>query len=65
MKTRKDDIELALIQAERISKEPEEVQRAWNRLCRELRSLSAPESRPPRFAHLLHAIWIAASNDQT
>jgi hypothetical protein len=62
--TRKDKIENVLAQCERIES-AEGVNQAWIRLCRELRFLSDPESRPPRFEHLLHAVWIAASNDQS
>lgn len=38
---------------------------AWRRLCRELGHMTEPEAKMPRFNALLHALWIAASNDQT
>lgn len=68
-KDRKDKIEQVLKQAQKIDSgcalgEAEMVQ-AWRRLCRELEHMTNPESRMPRFNGLLHAMWIAASNDQT
>lgn len=65
MKTRKDEIDLVAAQCERIAHDPNEVRQAWLRICRELRFLSDPEAKPPKFNALLHAIWIAASGDQT
>lgn len=62
-KDRKDRVELVLAQAQKLDG-PEAVQ-AWRRLCRELEHLTQPEARMPRFNALLHATWIAASNDQT
>ncbi len=62
MKDRKDKLEMVLAQAR--SQNLDEVQ-AWRRLCRELEHLTDPEAQMPRFNALLHALWIAASNDQT
>lgn len=62
-KDRKGEIELVLRQAQRL--DDDETAQAWRRLCRELGHLTHPESRMPRFKALLHALWIAASNDQT
>jgi len=64
-KDRKDRLELVLKQALKAKGcEDEEVQ-AWRRLCRELCHMTDPEAKMPRFNGLLHAIWVAASNDQT
>lgn len=62
-KDRKDKIDLVLSQAQKLDG-PEAVQ-AWRRLCRELDFMAHPEAGMPRFNGLLHACWIAASNDQT
>lgn len=62
---RKDQIENTLKACNKIADSPAEVYHAWNRLRLELEFLSNPEGRNPRFCHLLNAIWIAASNDQT
>lgn len=64
MSDRKDRIELVLVQAQKQMDGTAEVQ-AWRRLCRELEHMTQPEERMPRFDTLLHALWIAASNDQT
>lgn len=61
--TRKDSLELVLAQAQKL--DGDEAIQAWRRLCRELDFLTYPEARMPRFKALLHACWIAASNDQT
>lgn len=39
----------------------ENTYEAWLRLCNELKAMSHPEARPPRFNRLLNAIWIAAT----
>ena len=64
-KDRKTKIEQTLRQAEIVAVDKEESAKAWNRLCRELENMSAPEARPPRFAGLLRAIWTAATNEQS
>ena len=63
-KDRKEAIDLVILQAENLAG-TSEASLAWNRLCREMRSLSDPEARPPRFAGLLRAVWIAATNEQS
>jgi hypothetical protein len=63
-KDRKDEVELVLKHANKLWG-TEESQVAWKRLCRELENLTHPESKMPRFKALLHAVWIAATNDQT
>lgn len=60
---RKDSIEMVLTQAEKV--DGTEAIQAWRRLCRELGHMTHPEACMPRFKTLLHAVWIAASNDQT
>lgn len=60
---RKEKIELVLTQA--LNLDGDDAVQAWRRLCRELDNMTHAESRPPRFNGLLHAVWIAASNDQT
>lgn len=62
-KDRKDKIEQTLVQAQKL--DGLEAIQAWRRLCRELEHMTQPEARMPRFNGLLHAVWIAASNDQT
>lgn len=62
-KDRKDKIENVLRQARKL--DGDEAIQAWRRLCRELEHMTHPESMMPRFHGLLHACWIAASNDQT
>lgn len=62
-KDRKDHVENVLRQAELI--DGTEAIQAWRRLCRELSFMIEPEARMPRFNKLLHALWIAASNDQS
>jgi len=61
--TRKDEIELVLNQSQKL--DGDDAIQAWRRLCRELGHMTHPESRMPKFKGLLHALWIAASNDQT
>jgi hypothetical protein len=61
--TRKDEIDLVLAQSQKL--DDDEVVQAWRRLCRELEFMTDAEARMPRFKGLLHALWIAASNDQT
>lgn len=60
---RKDKMEKVLTQADKL--DGVEAIQAWRRLCLELGHMTAPEARMPRFNRLLHAVWIAASNDQT
>lgn len=60
---RKDRVELVLAQARKL--DGTEAIQAWRRLCRELEFMTLPEATMPRFNGLLHACWIAASNDQT
>jgi len=62
-KDRKDKVELVLRQAQKL--DGLEAIQAWRRLTRELGHMADPEARMPRFNGLLHAVWIAASNDQT
>lgn len=64
-KDRKDRIEMILSQSGKFGGDEQEEVQAWRRLCRELGHLTHPESKMPRFDTLLHAVWIAASNDQT
>lgn len=63
-KDRKEQIEQALRQGEKLMG-TEEASRAWQRLCRELRAMSEPEARMPRFDRLLRAVWVAATNEQS
>jgi nitrate reductase alpha subunit len=63
IENRKDKIELVLAQAQKV--DGTEAIQAWRRLQRELGHMTHPEARMPRFKQLLHAVWIAASNDQT
>lgn len=60
---RKDKIDLVLAQAMKL--EDADAAEAWRRLRRELLNMTHPEAPMPRFNALLHACWIAASNDQT
>jgi len=60
---RKDRVEMVLAESEKLH--GDEAAQAWMRLRRELRAMVHPESRMPRFKGLLHAVWIAASNDHT
>ena len=60
---RKDRLDMILRQARNLR--GDEAEQAWFRLCRELEALAHPEARMPRFNPLLHALWIAASNDLT
>lgn len=62
---RKTKIEQTLAEAQKICRDSNETRQAWLRLCRELEFMAEPEARMPRFRQLLHAIWIAASGDQT
>lgn len=62
-KDRKSQIEMVLSQADKLY--GHDAEQAWGRLCRELNHLTHPEAPMPRFNALLHACWIAASNDQT
>lgn len=54
---------MVLAQAQKL--DGHEAVQAWRRLCRELEFMTDPEATMPRFNALLHACWIAASNDQT
>ena len=63
MSDRKDKLDMVLAQARKL--DGDEAIQAWRRLCRELDHMTQPEARMPRFNALLHACWIAASNDQT
>lgn len=60
---RKDRVELVLATARKL--DGDEAVQAWRRLCRELEFMTEPEATMPRFNALLHACWIAASNDHT
>lgn len=62
-KDRKDKLDNVLKCAEQL--DGEDAIQAWRRLCRELGHMTHPEAQMPRFNQLLHACWIAASNDQT
>lgn len=62
---RKTQIEQTLKEAQKLCNDSNEMRQAWLRLCRELEFMSDPEARMPRFNQLLHAIWIAATGDQT
>jgi hypothetical protein len=62
---RKTNIELTLVQAEKLITDQGECKQAWLRLIRELEFMSEPEARMPKFNALMHAIWIAATGDQT
>lgn len=60
---RKDKLDLVLAQATMLHGDA--AIKAWWTLCRELGQMTHPEAPMPRFNTLLHAVWIAASNDQT
>lgn len=62
---RKTRIESTLIQARKIAADSNATRQAWLRLIRELEFMSDPEAKMPRFNPLLHAVWIAATGDQT
>ena len=62
-KDRKDRLEQVLDQAYKASQR-EESSVAWQRLCRELHSMTEPEANIPRFNELLRALWVAATNEQ-
>lgn len=64
-KDRKDRIELILTQSGKFGGDEREEVQAWRRLCRELVAMTHPEARMPRFDHMIRALWVAASNDQT
>lgn len=64
MKDRKSRIDQVWTQADKLNGHLESGL-AWQRLCNELRNISDPESRPPRFNALLKAIWVAATNEQS
>lgn len=64
-KDRKDRIEMILARSGKFGGNEDEEVQAWRRLLRELNHLAHPEAKTPRFNSLLHAVWIAASNDQT
>lgn len=59
---RKTKVEAVLRKADVIM-DPEDTFDAWFRLCEELRHMTEPEARPPRFNRLLRAIWVAATNE--
>lgn len=63
-KDRKERIEQVLAQA-RKAIGAEEAALSWQRLCRELEFMTEPEARMPRFAGLLRAVWVAATNEQS
>lgn len=63
-KDRKARIEQVLTQAQK-AVGTGEASLSWQRLCRELESMTEPESRMPRFNGLLKAVWIAATNEQS
>jgi len=65
VKDRKDKIEQVLKEVQKSDVTPEEAQRAWHRLCRELGNMAEPEARMPRFNGLLRSIWVAATNEQS
>lgn len=62
MSDRKEQIEQVLTQA-RNQGDAEGAAMAWDRLCRELEFMTLAESKPPRFAGLLRAVWVAATNE--
>jgi hypothetical protein len=62
---RKTKIENTLAELEKVLASETETRQAMLRLKRELEFMCLPEARMPRFKGLLHAIWIAFSNDQT
>jgi len=62
---RKDRVEQVLAQARKISNDSNETRQAWLRIIRELEFLCDPEAKMPKFDSLLHAVWIAATGDQT
>jgi hypothetical protein len=62
---RKTRIEQTLRKVQDIAGDSNETRQAWFRLARELEFMTDPEARMPRFRALLHAIWIAATGDQT
>lgn len=64
-KNRKDKVEQVLKQARKISSDSNETRQAWCRIIRELEFMCDPEAKMPRFNTLLHAVWIAATGDQT
>lgn len=64
MKDRKAKIELVLAQAQK-AVGTDEASLAWQRLCRELETMTEPECGMPRFNKLLNAVWVAATNEQS
>lgn len=62
---RKTKIDRTAAEAQKLCDDNNEIRQAWFRLIRELEFMSDPEAKMPRFNQLLHAIWIAASGDQT
>jgi hypothetical protein len=62
---RKTGIEQTLCQARKVIPDQGECKQAWLRLVRELEFMCEPEARMPRYNALMHAIWIAATGDQT
>lgn len=63
-KTRKDQVEQVLKQANKIAHDAHETSQAWLRLCRALEGMIEPEARMPRFKELLDAVWVAATNEE-
>lgn len=62
-KDRKEKIEQVLAKAKEL--DFCDAADAWERLCVELEAMTEPEARPPRFAGLLRAVWVAATNEQS
>ena len=62
---RKTAIESTLKAMRKVSGHPNDCQQAWLRLVREMEFMADPEARMPRFKGLMHAVWIAATNDHT
>jgi len=62
---RKTKIEHTLTEARKICDNNNEVRQCWFRLMRELEFMADAEAPMPRFNQLLHAIWIAATDDQS
>lgn len=61
---RKGKIEQVLVQAQNQGDSQGDAM-AWQRLCRELEFMTAPEAKSPRYNNLLRAICAAATNEQS
>lgn len=62
---RKTKIEAVLKAAEYTRERSGDAGECWIVLLDELRAMTEPEARPPRFNRVLRAIWVAATNEQS